>query len=556
MNPNEAYNRKNMKQILFCMGAACLAALPGYAQKDSSNTQSIDITSSFKPVLRNAVKINFSGTQLAADTSRPSLGYSIPSQNLFYAYQPVSLRPLALQQDTNLYLGNRNYLKAGFGSYNTPYVAAGFSFGDGKKSLLNINADYIASKGNNIEFQDYNMLNVRGAGSIFSAKNEVYASAKVSLDNYYLYGYDHTLYNFTKRDLRQQFQEIEAGIGIRNTKPNDLDISYNPSAYVSFFTNKDKLSETTLILDAPAEKKFNEQLSFKLRAKGDFTNYATKNFIPNNYDFANNILQLMPGIGYNTDVLKLSAGVTPTWTNGKFTWLPDVYAEIKLQEKAFLLQAGWVGRYVKNTYRNLSGVNPYLDVLTFQQNTKEVELYGGIKATVGKHFNFSAKAGWIQYHDLALFINDTAGIGNVFKLLYEPTASNLRIHGDVSYISQDKFTLTAGLTLNGYTGVRVNRKAWHTLPVEFTSSLRWWAFEKLLIKGDFYFFNGGNYLLKGGGSRGLTGGTDLSAGAEYKINKQFSAWASANNILNDKYERLHNYQVYGLNLQAGVLIRF
>ncbi len=92
--------------------------------------------------------------------------------------------------------------------------------------------------------------------------------------------------------------------------------------------------------------------------------------------------------------------------------------------------------------------------------------------------------------------------------------------------------------------------------MEFTSSLRWFAFDKLLLKGDLYFFNGGNYLTKANGSAPLTGGTDLSAGAEYKINKQFSAWANINNILNDKYERWHNYEVYGLNLTAGVLIHF
>lgn len=545
-----------MNKILYSFSVIFLLSATAFAQKDTSKTQTIDITSSFKPVLRNAVKINFSGTQLVADTSRPILSYTIPSQNLFYAYQPVALRPLALQQDTSLALGNRNYLKAGFGSYSSPLVAAGFSFGDGRTSLITLNGEYTAAKGSDLKYQDFSALHVRGAGSFFTAKNEVYAGAKVRLNNYYLYGYDHNLYNFTKQDVRQQFQEIEGHIGIRNIKPNNLDIKYDPSAYVSFFTNKDRLSETTLILDAPAEKAINEQLSLKLRLKGDFTNYATKNLIPNNFNFANNILQIMPAIGYNTDVVNLHAGVTPTWTNGKFSWLPDIYAEIKVQDQVFLVQAGWVGRYVKNTYRNLSNINPYLDVLSSQQNTKEVELYGGIKATVGTHFNFSAKAGWVQYHDLPLFVNDTAGIGNKFQLVYEPTASNLRIHGDISYISQDKFTLNAALTLNGYTGVRVNRKAWHTVPVEFSSSLRWLAFERLTLKGDLYFFNGGNYLLKGGGSKSLTGGTDLSAGAEYKINKQFSAWAGINNILNDKYERWHNYPVYGLNVSGGILIRF
>lgn len=545
-----------MSKAFLIFAAATLTIPAAQAQKDTSKTQAIDITSSFKPVLRNAVKINFSGSQLSADTARPVLGYTIPSQNLFYAYQPISLRPLALVQDTNLYLGGRNYLKAGFGSLNTPYLAAALGFGDGKTSLGNLSASYIGSKGTDIEYQDYNMLQVKGTGSYFKGANEIYGGAAVSLNNYYLYGYDHQLYNYTKSDVRQQFQDISLSAGVRNTVANEADISYNPNLQLSFFTNKDKLSETSIVLDVPAEKKINDQIIFKLAAKGDFTNYATKNVIPDNFKFANNILQLSPAFEYATPLINLHGGLTPTWTNGEFTWLPDVYAEIKLQEKVFLLQAGWVGRYVKNTFRNLSAVNPYLATLTQQRNTKEIEYYAGIKATIGNHFNFNAKAGWITYRDFALFVNDTATDQKAFNVLYEPKAKNLRLHGDISYVNQDKFTWTAGLTLNAYTGFNVNNKAWHTLPMEFTSSIKWWAFQKLLFKGDLYFFNGGNFVTKTGSSSALSGGTDLSLGAEYKINKQFSAWLNANNLLNDKYERWNNYQVYGLNLTAGILINF
>ena len=80
----------------------CLLSAASFAQKDTLKKKAtIDITSSYKPVLRNAVKINFSATHLNADTTHPNLTYNIPAQNLFYAYQPISLKPLALQQDTN-----------------------------------------------------------------------------------------------------------------------------------------------------------------------------------------------------------------------------------------------------------------------------------------------------------------------------------------------------------------------------------------------------------------------------------------------------------------------
>ena len=142
-----------------------------FAQIDTAKKQTIDITSSYKPVLRNAVKINFSASHLNADTTKPKMNYTVPSQNLFYAYQPISLRPLALQQDTNLYLGIRNYIKLGYGNYSTPYVNAGFSFGDGKKMLVNLYANYISSKGK-IANQDYTQLQIKANAIFFTPKNE------------------------------------------------------------------------------------------------------------------------------------------------------------------------------------------------------------------------------------------------------------------------------------------------------------------------------------------------------------------------------------------------
>ena len=130
------------------------------AQRDTTKRQTIDITSSYKPVLRNAVKINLSAAPLSADTSRPRLAYDIPAQNLFFAYQPISLKPLALMQDTGLLLGIRNYAKVGFGNFSTPYIAAAVSFGDGKKSLLNIYGNYISSKGK-ITNQNFSELELK-----------------------------------------------------------------------------------------------------------------------------------------------------------------------------------------------------------------------------------------------------------------------------------------------------------------------------------------------------------------------------------------------------------
>ena len=541
-------------KLLVFLIANCLLPIVTFAQIDTAKKQTIDITSSYKPVLRNAVKINFSASHLNADTTKPEMNYTVPSQNLFYAYQPISLRPLALQQDTNLYLGIRNYIKVGYGNYSTPYVNAGFSFGDGKKMLVNLYANYISSKGK-IANQDYTQLQIKANSIFFTPKNEVYVGAQLSQNNNYLYGYNHSLYTFKKDSVRQQFQDLVLTGGVRNTTSGEYGISYNPNITVINFTNKNKVNESTVIANAPITKTFGDAFMLKIDAKADITSYTTKN-LASNIKFSNNVFQIAPSIAISSPRFSINAGIVPTWNNGVFVWLPNVFAEAQVKEKTFLIQAGWIGRYTKNTYRNLTALNPFLTTIPFQKNTNEIEYYGGIKATVGKHFSFNLKGGIVSFNDMPLFINDTATDNKAFNISNEKSVQSLRIHGDLSFINQDKFTLTAGLTFNGYTLLQSNAKAWNTVPMEITSSLRWWAFKQVLLKADLYAFSGGNYLTKGNKAQSFSGGTDISVGAEFKVNNRFSAWIDINNIANQKYQRWHAYEVYGLNVLGGIRVSF
>ncbi len=300
-----------------------LVIIKANAQRDTTRRQTIEITSSYKPVLRNPVKINLYASPVTGDTSRPRLAYNIPPQNLFFTYQPVPLKPLALATDTALQLGDRNQLKLGFGSFTTPYVSGAFSFGDGKKNLANVYGDYISSRGK-IRNQDFSEINIRGTGSLFTDKNETYAFAAFQQHEYYQYGYNHDLFDFDKGILRRSYQDFSAGIGFRNIAVNDLNIIYNPHLELHTFSRESKASETTLILNIPAEKKFSESVSLKVTASGNFDKYHLKNSTDH---LTNNLFQLAPELVFYGDNFTFHGGGTPSWSNNDVTILPNVYGD-------------------------------------------------------------------------------------------------------------------------------------------------------------------------------------------------------------------------------------
>jgi hypothetical protein len=123
----------------FSILAGLLLIGAGVAAQDTTGKK-VKITSSFKPVLKEAAKINFNASPAIVDTSRPRLQYTIPNQNLAFAFQPGTLRPLALGVDSGGAWTNESYVKAGFGNLSTPFVQLGLSVGDNKAAGINFMA--------------------------------------------------------------------------------------------------------------------------------------------------------------------------------------------------------------------------------------------------------------------------------------------------------------------------------------------------------------------------------------------------------------------------------
>lgn len=513
--------------------------------------KTVVVTSAYKPVLRPAAKINFSAATPVVDNTAPRLQYNVPAQNLFFTYQPVSLKPLALQADTAVIWPNSNYVKAGFGNYTTPYLQAGLSFGDGTGSFLNVHTKHISQKGR-LPFQQWGESEARIIGLLTSpeSSHEWYGNIGFNNFNTYLYGFPDSL-SFNKDQLRQRFTSFGAQAALRNKTVNAYGISYQPQIGLHLFTDNNNGKEGTIKLDAPVTKTLGTAAGLQVGLTADLTSYKPAT----GRSMSNNLVYITTALQYKTPNFVASGGVIPSWDNGTFKLLPNFELELKTTNESFVLMGGWKGYYHKNTYQSLATFNRWIAQPEQLLNTRIGEQFAGIKGSLGSHFTYNGRVSILTLHNAALLANDTID-GKSFVTLYEPKMNALRIHGEVGYTVQEKFSLLGGLTLSQYTGLEQNEKAWGLLPLEVNGSLRWQVLKDVYFKSDAFFWGGAPYRTEEGKSRKLNPAVDVNAGLEFAVMPRLDVWLQFNNMLNNRYQRWNRYQVLGFNVLGGVVYSF
>jgi len=538
--------------LMFVLGM--LSFQMTYSQRpDSSKIKAVDITSNFKPVLREAAKINFNATPPSADTLKPKLQYEVPDPNLLFAYQPGTLKPLALQVDSTAKFDNSSYIKVGFGSLKTPFLQAGISFGDGNTAGANIYARHVSSQGKR-DYQDFTSTYFKLSGFYKTAKNiEWNASLGMGQDKTYKYGFLPESLSFNNDSLRQRFQTISARAGLRNIYKTEYGLSYSPELKIDIFNDHLKNNESNTVLNAPLRKTLGKEFAVDLGVTFDLTRLS-----PNSKSAINNtIWYISPSVLYKKNNVRLQGGIRPSWDNSEFKMFPNILAEVGTDDNRFTFHAGWTGYIRKTTFQYLASENPWLWAPTSLSNTWIEERYVGFKGSIGDHFTYSGKVASNTLTNQPLFINDTslAGDGKSFQVVYA-NLKVLNLGGEIAYNVEEKLSVITSLNFNQFTGLEGQKKAWGMLPLEFNTAVRYQVIKDLWLKGDLFAWDGPRYLRKDGNDGKLKGAFDLNAGLEFKVKKNISVWTQFNNIFNQEYQRWNQYPVYGFNFVGGVIFSF
>jgi hypothetical protein len=521
----------------------------GAAAQDTSGKK-VRITSSFKPVLKEAAKINLAASPPSTDTAKPRLQYNIPNQNLAFALQPGSLRPLALQVDSGGRWANENYIKAGFGNLSTPFVQLGLSVGDGKTNGINFYGKHVSSKGK-IKYQDY--------GNTAAELNAFFQSGNIEWDarlgglqeKYKKYGYEPKTLIFPLDSLDVKLQTYRARVSFHNINRTELGISYAPEFKVDVFNDRLSNSESNTYINVPVHKALGKEFAVDVALTANLSNYKPDK----KAEVTNNFIMISPSLFYKTASLNIQAGIRPSWDKGSAKLFPNVMVEASSADKRISFQAGWVGYLRYSGLQYQAGINPWIWAPASTYNSRIEERYAGFKGSAGDHFSYSAKIAYNKINNQPLFTNDTTAGGKSFLVINEPELKVLNFGGELGYTIGEKFSLISNLQFNQYNPL-IQDKAWGLLPLEFKTAMRLQVLKDLYVNADLYAFDGPLYRKKGGGNGNLGGAMDVSAGLEFKIVDNIKLWAQFNNLLNTEYQRWNQYPVYGFNFLGGVVFSF
>jgi hypothetical protein len=515
---------------------------------DTTKPKVITIAGAFKPVLKSFEKINFLPQPFAIDSSKPNLKYNVPVQNLFFVYTPVPLKPLALQINPISTLQNGAYVKAGYGNFNSPFLQAGASIGDGKYSIFNAYAGYQGVKGKQY-LQKATNAYIGLNGTIVTNKNlEAFAGLQFNINNSNRFGFNNAIYNYTQDFVKHNVNTLATLFSVKNANPTEWGINYNPSVAINYASNNYKNNELRAIISIPLEKRFGQYLTFNVKGVADIATAKTKTFNSK----ANNLFYVLPEFTFKYKSVLVQAGVLPAWDNKTFYFSPNIIAQARFGQNKFLFTAGWITNYQKGSLQNWWNQNSFINDTIALFNTRNQEIFGGLKGTSGNHLTYNAKVSFSTIQNMPLFTNNSFD-AKTFYVLNELSMQRLQLHGNIAYTVNERFNFEASANINQFLNLKTFSKAYGLLPIEANAKLNWNLTKAININAGLLFFDGARFLLANNTITKNKAAADVNLGFDVNITKQFKIWLQGSNLLNTNYTRWNNYNAVGFQLQGGLI---
>jgi hypothetical protein len=553
--------------IAFCISSNAQETKSSEKKTDEKVvTEEIEVVRPYKPVLAEAVKLRRSPDLNDVQTYKAKFNYSLTDRKLELNSDINKLKAQQVAAENKEELIN-NYVKGGLGSASTLLGEAYINMGADPALQAGGFFQHFSQSGK-LNKQQTSQQKLSAFGRSIGDSYTLSGRVNINRNGLYFYGIDNNNPKLNSNPEKQILKLAEAEGEIVNKFTEDPDaFSYAAKINGYIWSDNFKARENSLVINGYVNKRIS---SFNLGLAASTEFGSTKDSLVN---VGNNLLKLNPYIRLQANGVKINAGLNFVQEFGTFSstrMFPAVTADFTLIPDYLQIFGEVKGDVNRTSLRQLTDENPFLNKnITIQNPVEKLSISGGIKGTGGPGFGYKARFYHRKIEDMPLFVN-SFGAFNKFDVIYDyGNMKNTGIEGELSIQVSDALKWTGRVNFDDYQPASESQ-TWFKPLMRVSSDLVFNITKEFTLNGSVaiqddskakvYLSAPANpYLLPDPTQESIVtvkGFVDLGAGASYKINNQFSAFARVNNLLNTSYTRYLYYEPIGMNIFGGVSYSF
>jgi hypothetical protein len=548
------------------MAAGGIQAQEVPKEENKTIAEEIEVVRPYKPVLAEAVKLRRSPDLNTIKTYKAKYNYLLTDRRLELNSDINKLYAQKVAEIKDAELIN-NYVKAGVGSAATILGEAYVNIGRDEALQAGAFFRHLSQEGK-LEGQRANEQQLSVFGRSIGDMATLSGRLNYQRNGWGFYGFDEVNGVMPLDPAKQVFNFFEAeGEVVNKYSPDENAFSYAAKANAYIWSDKYNARENSILLNGYMNKRISS-FNLGLAASAELGN--TKDSLT---DVNNNLFRLNPYIRLEAKGVKINAGINFAQQFGSvstthifpaitadFTLIPDylqVFAEVK-------------GDVNRTSMKELTDENPFLNSdIKIQNSVEKLSISGGIKGTGGPGFGYKARVYHKTISDMPLFVNNFNDPSK-FDVIYDFGSMKLiGLEGELSVQVSDALKWTGKLNIEDYQPA-LESESWFKPQLRVTSNLLYNITNKISFNAAISIQEDSKakvytaapavpYTIPDKSIETMVnvkGFVDLGIGADYQINKQFSVFAKANNLLNTTYSRYLYYPVIGLNVFGGLSYSF
>lgn len=522
-------------------------------------TEEIVVTTAYKPVLAEAVKIRRNPNLEEAAPFKAPLVYTPIDKKLQQDNNIGELAAMKRPAEQDSVLLN-NYVKVGAGSLKTTFGEA--YFGNGRDEALQVGGflKHFAQAGNQLKQNE-----IRDEIGIFgkSINKETTLTGRINYKRRgtYFYGnntsgVEPTGYTFDPQ--KQTFNNIGAeGELAKNYKDEENAFTYALKLKGYLFSNAYSAKESNVVVSGFLNQTVKQ---FYAGLAGSLDLSSQKDVL---YSVSNSIVRANPYIKFQGENYKIDAGINIAKEFGmsnRFFIFPAAKLEYQVVPKYVRLFAEAKGDVNRASLQEYTDVNPFLgENINLVNSVDQLDITVGLKGTLAPGLSFKASIFRNSVKNLAMFVNDFANTGNKFAVVYDGGKARISgFNGELNFKAAEDFDLFGRVEVKDYK-LATEAQPWNLPTFKLTAGTVIHISDVVDINGSLMFRGATQdraLVLPGSSitpvSSNIPSFADLSGGATYKVNKKVSVFVQVNNILSTSNQTWLYYPNYGLNVFGGV----